>query len=50
MKAATANPKIQFIEVQGLDHFSILAPVNEIIANKILQDTGENSNISISDL
>jgi hypothetical protein len=32
MKAATTNPKIQFIEVQGLNHFSILAPVNEMIA------------------
>jgi acetyl esterase/lipase len=48
MAEATTNPKVNFIELKGMDHFNILAPVNEIIANKILQDTGEVSNIFFS--
>jgi acetyl esterase/lipase len=39
------NPRAHFIEVKNTDHFGILAPTNEIIAKKILQDTTEKSNI-----
>lgn len=42
------NPNIQFIEVQGADHFSVLAPANEVIAQKILADTGATTNITLS--
>jgi acetyl esterase/lipase len=49
MAKATTNPNIKFIEAKGMNHFNILAPVNEIIANKILQDTGEVVNISFSE-
>ena len=31
------------------DHFTIIAPVTEMIAQKILQDTGEECNITFSD-
>lgn len=49
MARASTNPKAHFIEVQGASHFTILAPTNALIANKILQDTGEISNLTFSD-
>ncbi|KAM3101308.1 hypothetical protein ACKFKF_08205 [Phormidesmis sp. 146-12] len=48
MSEASTNPKVQFIEVKDVDHFATLAPINEIIAKKILKDTGEMSTLSIS--
>lgn len=48
MAKASKNPTIHFTEIEGSDHFAILAPTNEIIAQKILKDTGEVSNISFS--
>jgi dipeptidyl aminopeptidase/acylaminoacyl peptidase len=38
-----ANPKLSFIAVNGGDHFNVLAPVNELIAEKIIRDTGQGS-------
>jgi len=35
---ANGSPHIQFLEVPGLTHFSILAPLNDLIAHKIQQD------------
>lgn len=34
------NPLIHFHKIEGADHFSVLAPVNEMIAQKILEDDG----------
>lgn len=48
MERASQNPKIQFFPLTGGDHFTILAPVNELIASKILQDTGPTLNINLS--
>jgi len=48
MRARTQNPNIHFIEVPGASHFSVLAPANEVIAQKILADAGAQSNISLS--
>jgi dipeptidyl aminopeptidase/acylaminoacyl peptidase len=48
MRARTQNPNIHFIEVPGTSHFSVLAPANELIARRILTDTGATSNISLS--
>jgi acetyl esterase/lipase len=48
MAKASTNSKAHFLEIDGVDHFATLAPMNEIIAQKILQDTGEVSNISFS--
>jgi acetyl esterase/lipase len=48
MAKVSDNPNARFIEVQGADHFSTLAPTNEIIAEKILQDSGTASNLSLS--
>lgn len=48
MAKASTNSNAHFIEIEGMDHFATLAPTNEIIAQKILQDTAEVSNISFS--
>ncbi len=36
-------------KIPKADHFNIIAPVTELIAQKILQDTGEQCNITFSD-
>ena len=48
MAQAPKNPQIHFIEIENSDHFATLAPTNEIITQKILQDTGTVSNITFS--
>jgi acetyl esterase/lipase len=48
MAKISSNPHTHFIEVQSAGHFNVLAPTNELIAKKILQDTGDLSNISFS--
>ena len=48
MARKSTNPKAHFIEIKGADHFADLAPTNELIAKKILQDTGETSNLTFS--
>lgn len=35
MKKESTNPLVQFFPVKGADHFSILAPVNRVLAAKI---------------
>jgi acetyl esterase/lipase len=49
MSQSSKNPKAQFFLVKGASHFSILAPVNKVIAQKILADTGAESNISFTE-
>jgi hypothetical protein len=34
------NPQMHFYQLPGLDHFSELAPITPVIANKIVWDTG----------
>lgn len=41
MARATTNPKVKFLPVKGADHFSLLAPVNRLLARKVLADTGK---------
>jgi acetyl esterase/lipase len=49
MKKASTNPKAQFFPVAGVDHFSILAPVNRLIARKILKDDGAATNLAFTE-
>jgi dipeptidyl aminopeptidase/acylaminoacyl peptidase len=49
MARDSKNPKAQFFPVKGATHFSVLAPVNELIAKKILADTGEQTNLSFTE-
>ncbi len=48
MAAASQNPRIQFREVRGATHFSILAPVNQLLAEKVLADDGPSTRITIT--
>ena len=43
---ASTNPLIRFLPVTGVNHFSILAPANELIAAKILADDGPTTKVS----
>jgi Fe-S cluster assembly iron-binding protein IscA/pimeloyl-ACP methyl ester carboxylesterase len=47
MAEATKNPQIRFLEVPGADHFQILAPINRLIAEQILNDTEAECRIQI---
>ena len=48
MAQAPSNPQIHFIEIENRDHFATLAPMNKIIAEKILKDTSTVSNLTFS--
>ncbi|ESQ75335.1 S9 family peptidase [Asticcacaulis sp. AC402] len=48
MKEENSNPAIDFIEVPGAGHFDVLGPANEVIAQKILSDSGPAANITLS--
>jgi hypothetical protein len=49
MKKNASNPQIKFFVVPGRSHFSVLGPANTILAAKILQDTGETTNLTLTD-
>ena len=38
MQRMSHNPAVNFIGIAGASHFSVLAPSNEVIARKILND------------
>ena len=42
------NPRVHLYEVYGADHFTILAPLNALIASKLIADTGPQSRISFN--
>jgi len=46
MARASTNRLIHFVAVKGFDHFSILAPANDLIASKILHDEGPTTSIT----
>ena len=49
MARASKNPNAHFLPVQGATHFSVLAPVNRLLAQKILADTGPACNITVTE-
>jgi acetyl esterase/lipase len=49
MASASTNPLIRFLPVKGVNHFSILAPTNELIAAKILRDEAPTTQIAFSE-
>jgi acetyl esterase/lipase len=49
MRRASANPKLQFLSVDGADHFSLLAPTTRLIAEKLLRDKGPATNLSFTE-
>jgi len=48
MAQVSKNPLIHFYPVRGADHFSVLAPVNQLIAQKIFADTNPSNTLSIT--
>lgn len=49
MREKTHNPNITFLEVEGATHFSILAPITVVVADKILHDAGPTTNIALDE-
>lgn len=49
MQRANKNPLLTFHAVSGHDHFSVLAPANQLFAQKILADTGAKTNITVTE-
>jgi len=49
MRKDSKNPLIHFALAKGHDHFSILAPVTALLAQKILADTGATTNIAVTE-
>jgi len=48
MAQSSTNDNIHCYVLQGEDHFSVLAPLTRLAAQKILADTGAEANISIT--
>lgn len=48
-RAGRGNPNVRCYGVQGANHFSLLAPVTNLIARKILSDTGPTCNLSFTE-
>jgi len=48
MMHAAPPPTVHLFAVPGATHFTILAPMNRLIASKIVQDTGPQTNIAFT--
>jgi alpha/beta superfamily hydrolase len=48
MKTASLNANLQFFEVAGRDHFSVLQPVSKLLAKLILKDTGTTPQLPLT--
>lgn len=48
IEKTSKNDKIHCYVIQDQDHFSVLAPLTRVVAQKILADTGAECNISIT--
>ncbi len=46
---ASTNAQVHFMTIQGATHFATLAPINELIARKIIQDTGAPGGFSLTE-
>lgn len=49
MRRGNTNPKVSFVVVRGADHFNVLAPLNRLLAGKILADTGPACAITLTE-
>jgi len=48
LRRASRNPQVTCYEVSACSHFSLLAPLNRMLAEKILRDTGPTVNLHVS--
>jgi acetyl esterase/lipase len=49
MAEQTTNPRVRFFPIRGQNHFSILAPMTRLIAEKILHDEGPMTNVTFAE-
>jgi dipeptidyl aminopeptidase/acylaminoacyl peptidase len=49
MARTSTNPQVHFLTVKGATHFSVLAPTTRLIADKILRDDGDVSNLAFTE-
>jgi dipeptidyl aminopeptidase/acylaminoacyl peptidase len=49
MARASTNPKAHFLTVRGADHFSLLAPVTRLLAEKIVRDDGPTGGLTVTE-
>jgi hypothetical protein len=49
MARASTNPRVHFLKVRKANHFSLLAPTNRLIAQKILLDKGPDSKLAFTE-
>jgi dienelactone hydrolase len=49
MARSSTNPNAHFVAVRGASHFSILAPVTRLIADKVLADNGPASKLTFTE-
>ncbi|MBY0458045.1 MAG: prolyl oligopeptidase family serine peptidase [Gemmataceae bacterium] len=49
MANTSKNPKAHFYLVKGASHFSILTPVNKLIAQRVIADTGTETNLTFTE-
>jgi acetyl esterase/lipase len=49
MQRSSTNPVVHFLPVQGATHFTVLAPTNQLIARKILEDNGPTGNLTLTE-
>lgn len=50
MSAASTNANVAYLPANGANHFSLLAPINKLIAERILKDTGNESNLAFTEV
>ncbi len=48
MRKDSTNPQIHFLSLPGATHFNTLAPMNKLIAEKILKDDGPTVDLAIT--
>jgi dienelactone hydrolase len=48
MKRGNTNAKVTILTVAGADHFSVLAPLNRLLARKVVADTGPTCAITLT--
>ncbi len=49
LRKRSRNPKLSFIPAVGQSHFSVLAPVNALLAAKILDDKGPTCSLQLTE-
>lgn len=48
LKKNCSNPSVRFVEIPKADHFTLCAPFNDILAKKLLGDTGAKWELNLS--